>query len=167
MTGTYGNFAIDAAGNWTYTLRNGDANVQALTSSQHPTETFNVTTADGTVRQITVTVNGSNEAPTATITPASGAEDAAGIPITLTGSDVDGTIVSFTVTALPANGTLLFGGVAVALGSVIPASAGSASLSFVPNANWNGSTSLSFRAPDARKRHFARGQPGHHRHCGQ
>ena len=57
-SGTYGNFSINAAGVWSYTLRNGDANVQALTSAQHPTETFNVTTADGTVRQITVTVNG-------------------------------------------------------------------------------------------------------------
>ena len=148
VAGTYGNFAIDAAGTWTYTLRNGDANVQALTSSQHPTETFNVTTADGTVQQITVTVNGSNETPSAIVTPASGAEDAAGIPITLTGSDVDGTIASFTITALPANGTLMFGGVAVALGAVIPASAGSAALSFVPNANWNGATSLTFSATD-------------------
>ena len=49
---TYGNFTIDAAGSWTYTLRNADANVQALTSSQHPTESVTVTTADGTTQQI-------------------------------------------------------------------------------------------------------------------
>ena len=116
MAGTYGNFTIDASGAWTYTLRNGDANVQALTSSQHPTETFSVTTADGTVQQITVTVNGSNEIPSAIVTPVSGAEDAAGIPVTLAASDVDGSIASFTVTALPANGTLLHGGVPVGLG---------------------------------------------------
>ncbi len=148
IAGTYGNFSIDAAGVWTYTLRNGDANVQALTSSQHPTETFNVTTADGTVQQITVTVNGSNEAPVATVTPASGLEDAAGIPVTLGGSDADGSIASFTITSLPANGTLLYGGTPVALGAVIPASAGSAALSYVPAANWNGSTSISFTATD-------------------
>ncbi|MGY4828688.1 VCBS domain-containing protein [Sphaerotilaceae bacterium SBD11-9] len=147
-TGTYGNFSINAAGAWTYTLRNGDANVQALTSAQHPTETFTVTTADGTSRVITVTVNGANEAPTATITPASGNEDTS-IPVTLSGSDVDGSIASFTVTALPANGTLYYNGSPVTLGSSIPASAGSAALSFVPSANWNGSTSLSFRATDA------------------
>jgi VCBS repeat-containing protein len=148
VSGSYGNFSIDAAGQWTYTLRNGDANVQALTSSQQPTETFNVTTADGTVQQITVTVNGSNEAPVATVAPASGAEDAAGIPVTLGGSDVDGSVASFTVTSLPANGTLLYGGVPVTLGAAIPASAGSATLGFVPAANWNGSTSIGFTATD-------------------
>ncbi len=148
VSGTYGNFSIDVAGQWTYTLRNGDANVQALTSSQQPTETFNVTTADGTVQQVTVTVNGSNEAPVATVTPASGAEDAAGIPLTLGGSDADGNVASFTITTVPANGTLLYGGAPVGLGAVIPASAGSATLSFVPAAHWNGSTSIGFMATD-------------------
>jgi len=116
--------------------------VQALTSSQHPTESVTVTTADGTTQQITITVNGANEAPTAIATPASGAEDSAGIPITLAGGDVDGSLASFTVTALPLNGTLFYAGNPVTAGMVIPASANGASLSFVPNANWNGSTSL-------------------------
>jgi len=145
---TYGNFAIDAAGAWTYTLRNTDANVQALTSSQHPVETVMVTTADGTQQQIAITVNGANEAPTAIATPASGSEDAAGISITLSGSDVDGALASFTVTTLPLNGTLFYAGNPITAGMVIPASANSASLSFVPSANWNGSTSLSFSATD-------------------
>ncbi len=146
--GVYGDFVINAAGTWTYVLRNGDANVQALTSAQHPTETFTVTTADGTSQTVTVTVNGTNEAPVGVVTPATGLEDAAGVPVTFAAGDVDGSITSFTVTALPANGTLLFGGVAVSVGSVIPASAGSAALTFVPNANWNGSTTLSFSATD-------------------
>ncbi len=51
---------------------------------------------------VTVTVNGSNEVPVATVTPASGAEDSTGIPVTLSGGDVDGGVASFTVTALPA-----------------------------------------------------------------
>ncbi|MDP3822335.1 MAG: VCBS domain-containing protein, partial [Burkholderiales bacterium] len=146
--GVYGDFVIGAAGTWTYVLRNGDANVQALTSAQQATETFTVTTADGTSQTVTITVNGANEAPVGVITPASGLEDAAGIPVTIAAADVDGSVASFTLTALPANGTLLFGGVAVSVGSVIPASAGSAALSFVPNANWNGSTTLSFSATD-------------------
>lgn len=145
---TYGDFTIDAAGNWTYTLRNADANVQALTSSQHPTETITVATADGTQQQITITVNGANEAPTALVTPANGAEDSTGIPITLAGSDVDGTLASFTVTVLPQNGTLFYAGNPVTAGMVIPAGANSATLSFVPNADWNGSTSLSFSTTD-------------------
>jgi len=145
---TYGDFAIDAAGSWTYTLRNADANVQALTSSQHPTETIIVATADGTQQQITVAVNGANEAPTALVTPANGTEDSSGIPITLSGGDIDGTLASFTVTALPQNGTLFYAGNPVTVGTVIPAAANSATLSFVPNADWNGSTNLTFSTTD-------------------
>ncbi|RVT81900.1 VCBS domain-containing protein, partial [Inhella crocodyli] len=44
VAGTYGDFTINAAGQWTYTLRNGAANVQALTSADHPVESFTVTT---------------------------------------------------------------------------------------------------------------------------
>ena len=145
---TYGDFTIDASGTWTYTLRNADANVQALTSSQHPTETVVVTTADGTQQQITLTINGANETPTAVITPAGGSEDALGIPITLAGNDVDGTLSSFTVGVLPQNGTLFYAGNPVIAGMVIPASGNSASLTFVPDANWNGSTTLTFSATD-------------------
>ena len=162
VAGTYGDFTINAAGQWTYTLRNADANVQALTSADAPVESFTVTTADGTTTTVTVTVNGANEAPTVSVTPASGAEDSAGIPISLSGADVDGTVASFTIGSLPANGTLLFNGnpVTVAGGQVIPATANAAvSLSFVhahapvaadasAAANWNGSTSFSFSATD-------------------
>jgi VCBS repeat-containing protein len=143
----YGDFSIDAAGVWSYTLRNADANVQALTSSQHPTETVRVTTADGTPIDITVTVNGANEVPNAAVSPASGDEDVT-LPITLAAIDSDGTVVSFTVTALPLNGTLLYAGNPVAVGMVIPASAGLATLAFVPDPGWNGSTSLNFSATD-------------------
>ena len=147
VAGTYGSFTIAANGAWSYTLNNASPAVQALTSAQQPVESFTVTAADGTATTVTVTVNGTNEAPTAAITPASGNEDNA-IPVTLGGSDIDGSIASFTIGSLPANGTLLFGGAPVTLGQLIPATAGSASLSFVPSANWNGSTSFDFSATD-------------------
>ncbi len=147
VSGTYGDFAIDAAGTWTYTLRNADANVQALTSSSHPTETFTVATADGTTHTVTITVNGANEAPVAAVTPAVGAEDTT-IPVTLSASDVDGNVASFTITALPANGTLYFNGSALAVGASVTATGNGATLSFVPDADWNGSTSLGFAAVD-------------------
>ncbi|HEY9239154.1 MAG TPA: Ig-like domain-containing protein [Burkholderiaceae bacterium] len=144
---TYGDFTIDAAGVWSYTLRNSDANVQALTSSQQPTETVQVATADGTLTNITITVNGANERPVASVAPASGDEDVA-LPITLGANDNDGTVVSFTVTALPPNGTLLYAGNPVTVGMVIPATADSATLAFVPDAGWSGSTGLNFSATD-------------------
>ena len=146
--GTYGDFSIDATGGWTYTLRNADANVQALTSAQQPAESFTVTAADGTTSTVTVTVNGANEAPVAIVTPASGNEDAPGIPVLLGGNDVDGNIASFTIGSLPANGVLFFGGVPVTLGQSIPATTGAAMLSFVPATNFNGNTAFDFTATD-------------------
>jgi VCBS repeat-containing protein len=66
LHGTYGDFTFNSSsGVWDYTLRNGDANVQALSVTQHPTDTITVTSQDGTATQlITVTVNGANDAPT-------------------------------------------------------------------------------------------------------
>ncbi|CAB3923074.1 hypothetical protein LMG1861_05571 [Achromobacter piechaudii] len=66
--GTYGQFSVDANGKWTYTLDNANANVQALAAGQKVTDTITVTVDDGnggTAQQvITVTVNGTNDAPT-------------------------------------------------------------------------------------------------------
>ena len=65
VAGNYGTFAITAAGAWTYVLNNADAAVQALPDGATLTETFNVTSADGTTTQtVTVTVIGSNDGPT-------------------------------------------------------------------------------------------------------
>jgi VCBS repeat-containing protein len=147
-TGTYGNFSVDAAGGWIYTLRNADTNVQALTSAQHPIESFTVTSIDGTTSTVTITVNGANEPPVAVATPASGNEDVPGIPVQLGGTDVDGNIADFTIGSLPTNGMLLFGGAPVAIGQNIPAIGGAATLSFVPAANFNGSTAFDFTATD-------------------
>ncbi|ALM83284.1 retention module-containing protein [Bordetella sp. N] len=61
--GTYGTFSIDADGNWTYKLNNDAANVQALAAGQEKTETFEVSTIDGTTSEITVTIVGTNDLP--------------------------------------------------------------------------------------------------------
>ncbi|MDQ2141342.1 VCBS domain-containing protein, partial [Alcaligenaceae bacterium B3P038] len=60
--GTYGSFSIGADGAWTYTLNNTAANVQALAQGEQRQEIFTVTSADGTVSQVTVTVIGTNDA---------------------------------------------------------------------------------------------------------
>lgn len=63
LQGIYGDFTFDSAsGHWTYTLRNTDANVQALASADHPTEELTVWSLDHTdSRTIVVTVNGADE----------------------------------------------------------------------------------------------------------
>ncbi|NMK50638.1 RTX toxin, partial [Achromobacter sp. Bel] len=61
--GQHGTFSIDADGKWTYNLTNNDPKVQALAVGEKLTETFTVTTADGTTGQVVITINGTNDAP--------------------------------------------------------------------------------------------------------
>ncbi|MDH3667567.1 MAG: VCBS domain-containing protein [Paracoccaceae bacterium] len=62
-----GTFVVQANGNWTYTLDNGSAAVQALTAGEETTDTITVTSADGTDTEvITVTITGTNDVPTIT-----------------------------------------------------------------------------------------------------
>ena len=58
----YGSYTLTAAGVWTYTLDNSNAAVQALNVGQTLTDTFTVTTVDGTAQLVTITINGANDA---------------------------------------------------------------------------------------------------------
>ncbi len=63
-TGHYGTFTLDAQGHWTYTADNSQGAVQQLGPGQHLTDTLAVTSVDGTTHDITVTIAGTNDAPT-------------------------------------------------------------------------------------------------------
>ena len=58
----YGSYAMAAGGTWTYTLNNNNAAVQALNVGGTLTDTFTVHTQDGTAQQVTITINGANDA---------------------------------------------------------------------------------------------------------
>ncbi|RQP24754.1 tandem-95 repeat protein [Albitalea terrae] len=113
--------------------------------------TFTVTDSAGAVSTptaITINVAAVNDAPVANFTVGAGHEDTA-LPVNLGGTDVDGTVVSVTITSLPANGTLFLAD------GVTPVTAGStltptqaANLVFQPAADFNGTTSFSFTATD-------------------
>ena len=60
---TYGTFSITDAGAWTYKLDNTDTTVQALGAGDTLTDTVSVEAYDGTKQAITVTINGTNDAP--------------------------------------------------------------------------------------------------------
>ncbi|MGB5213034.1 MAG: VCBS domain-containing protein, partial [Anderseniella sp.] len=62
VAGTYGSLAIDGSGNWTYTLDNANATVQALAPNDTINDVVTVTAVDGTTHDITVTINGTNDA---------------------------------------------------------------------------------------------------------
>ncbi|WP_289298320.1 VCBS domain-containing protein [uncultured Reyranella sp.] len=60
--GGYGSYTLTAGGAWTYTLDNANTAVQSLNAGQHLTDTFTVRTIDGTAEQVTVTIDGTNDA---------------------------------------------------------------------------------------------------------
>ncbi|RZI42872.1 hypothetical protein EGT07_12925 [Herbaspirillum sp. HC18] len=64
LTGVYGTFTFDtASGNWTYTLDNGSAAVQALNGGQHVFDELVITSLDGSASEtIRVGIDGANEA---------------------------------------------------------------------------------------------------------
>ncbi|MFC7515254.1 VCBS domain-containing protein [Herbaspirillum sp. GCM10030257] len=64
LSGAYGDFTFDVAtGEWAYSLRNGDANVQALKGGALVSDTLVITSFDGTASEtISVDVAGTNDA---------------------------------------------------------------------------------------------------------
>src|SRR5262249_58144342 len=67
-SGTYVAFVVNpTTGEWTYTLDNNAANVQALAQGESHDEVFTVTVTDDvgatTTQDVTITVTGSNDGP--------------------------------------------------------------------------------------------------------
>jgi VCBS repeat-containing protein len=58
---TYGSFTMTAGGLWTYNLNNANTAVDALNAGQTLTDTFSVTSVDGTSQTVTVTINGATD----------------------------------------------------------------------------------------------------------
>ncbi|HSW06524.1 beta strand repeat-containing protein, partial [Aquabacterium sp.] len=134
----YGSYTIDAAGQWTYTLDDLNAAVQALHVGQSLADSFAVLSEDGTVTTVALTIQGANDAPTAGGDAASGNEDT---PIT-TGNvlandaDVDGVLGAGSITAhgQGAHGSVVYNG--------------NGSFTYTPAANYAGSDSFSYTITD-------------------
>jgi VCBS repeat-containing protein len=116
----YGSFTMTAAGVWTYTLDNTNATVQGLNANSTPlTDSFTVTTVDGTSQQITVTITGSNDAAVISGTKAGSVIEAGdvvnaspGLQITtgtLTDTDVDNAANTFIAVSSPKKSTGSYG----------------------------------------------------------
>jgi len=93
LAGTYGSFTFDpATGQWTYTLDNSAAKVQALAGDQVVHDTLTVKSADGTASQlIDVTITGTNDAAAISGMAASAVKEDGGLTAhgTLLVQDVD------------------------------------------------------------------------------
>ncbi|MFP8818626.1 tandem-95 repeat protein, partial [Acinetobacter johnsonii] len=116
-----------------------------------PVATYTVSDGTATVTStLTLTVTSVNDAPVPNVTSATGNEDTV-IAVNLSGSDVDGTVASFKLTSLPANGTFYSNAAAtnpLTLASVISATSNAATIYFKPNTNWNGTTTFQYSATD-------------------
>ena len=106
--GGYGTFTMTAAGAWIYTLDNANSAVQALNAGDMLTDSFTVTTIDGTPQVVTITINGSNDAAVISGTAAGSVVEAGeaspGTPTasgTLTDTDLDNPLNSFTPVSSP------------------------------------------------------------------
>jgi len=100
VAGTYGSFGILAAGGWTYSLNNAALAVQSLAAGQAVTDTFTVTSVDGSASEdVVVTVTGTNDAPT--IAATASVQTSVDVPVggTASASDVDaGAVLGYTKT---------------------------------------------------------------------
>ncbi|WP_168878864.1 S-layer family protein [Rhizobium sp. P28RR-XV] len=108
-----GTLTIGEDGSWTYKVDNSLSAVQNMGVNQSTTDTFTISSIDGTTHDIVVTINGTNDAPTISIASgdsASGAVTEAGIGIAddsghnaisghLSGADIDSPTLTWSVVA--------------------------------------------------------------------
>ena len=120
--GSYGTFSITAAGVWSYSLDNspgdtrGDA-TNALKAGQTESETFPITTSDGSSVNVTITVNGANDAAVFGTTGLTGSITEDADPNTTTGTaqvtDVDEEDNKFTAVTAPASVSGTYGSLTI------------------------------------------------------
>ncbi len=123
--------------NGTYTFDPTNAAYNDIRAGQTRAVAVTYTVTDGelsTNGTLTITVTGTNDAPTAAAVFASGAEDSASIAVTPSSTDPDtGDTAAYAVVSNPSNGTVVFSGGA---------------FNYVPNANFNGTDSFTYRVTD-------------------
>jgi VCBS repeat-containing protein len=91
----YGDFTVDAEGNWTFTLAD-NATVDALMAGQEEVREFTVTLSDGSDTTVTITITGTDDAPVISADTESVTEGDT-IPVTgkLTATDADNPSLAF------------------------------------------------------------------------
>ena len=127
---SHGTAAMKADGSFVYTPH----------SNWNGTDSFTYKCSSGTQESapvtVSITVAPVNDAPVATTPLTLVTEEDKALPVPLSGTDVDGDALSFSVVTPPENGTLR---------GTAP------NLLFVPNADWNGQTSLRYAVSDGQQ----------------
>ena len=84
--GTYGAFSIDSDGDWSYVTDNAQ---NQFAQGQTYVDTFTVASADGTTQSVTITINGTNDAPVAGDDVNTATEDGSVVTGTVATNDSD------------------------------------------------------------------------------
>ncbi|CAH7309364.1 conserved hypothetical protein [Vibrio chagasii] len=149
-----GDMHISRYGNWDYVLANGNPAVQALKQGETKDVIYEVYSADGTPHRITITVTGTNDAPTVTkVALNNGTEDThyqmQASQFGFTDIDTGDTLHSIAITDLPpaTQGKFVLDGHDITAGQSIIAS-DIAKLQFVPAPNFNGDVQFKFTVND-------------------
>jgi VCBS repeat-containing protein len=111
--GSYGVLTLNVDGSWDYAANNGQPAIQGLAAGATLTDTFAVSSADGTGHTVTITIMGTNDAPVAGNDVASVNEGGSVvIAVAATDSDIDSVIDlnSIVITSLPSNGSVVVNG---------------------------------------------------------
>ena len=166
LDGTYGTFTFDAlSGQWSYTLDNGAANVQALATGQTVHDTLTVTSLDGTDSQaIVVDIHGTDDAPSNHVPGQQSINEDTTLAFngarTISISSPQGNSAFETVTLSVGNGVLALAataglivsgngtGTVILGGTVAEINAALAGLTYTPYQNFNGSDTLQIRTTD-------------------
>nr|WP_240523340.1 tandem-95 repeat protein [Polaromonas sp. AER18D-145] len=157
---TTGTLVISTIGGQTATLAEYQAALREVTfdninANRARTRSVDITVTDaqGATSNTATTsiVFATSTTPVAFGATGSGNEDAASTPIELGGRD-DTSVIRFQLSSLPANGTLYTSAALTTLAAIntdYAATGNSVTLYFVPNANYNGTASFTYRADDA------------------
>jgi len=113
--GDLGHLTLGADGSYSYSV--SEAAAQPLGAGETKVDTFTVTSLDGTQKQVSFTIHGTQDAPTLTTADAAGVDDAASIPLSIQLAAVDdvGTLGPVIITGVPSgyalnNGATQFDG---------------------------------------------------------
>jgi VCBS repeat-containing protein len=113
LVGVYGTFTVDtASGAWSYTPNTGSPALESLAAGTQVTDQITVASLDGTASQtITITITGTNDAPTLAAGVLASVEDGPSVTLDLTalGDDIDagedGASLLYSLTTPPSVGT--------------------------------------------------------------
>ena len=103
VASTYGTYSVDAAGAWTYSLDNTNTTVDALSATSTAlTDTITVTAEDGTTKDISIAITGTNDAPKITSATAVDAPENGTAAAIITTTDAESDSITYSISGTDA-----------------------------------------------------------------